>query len=753
MVFTFYLFSSIIQNPDAKNPYLYIDRLVGVCVLKTLHKYFGYTAFLPLQEEIIRDVVSMRDVLVLMPTGGGKSLCYQLPALLFDGLTVVISPLIALMKDQVDGLISNGIAAAYINSSLNYSEINEIKWMAEGGEVKILYLAPERLMVPGFLDFLKELPISLFAVDEAHCISEWGHDFRPEYRQLTTLKENFPHTPLIALTATATMDVQDDIARQLKIPRCKRYQASFNRKNLYYRVEPKVNPYQQLLKYLEGHKKESGIIYCQSRKMVDTLSDSLQAAGYRAIPYHAGLTAEVRDKNQDRFIKDDAEIIVATIAFGMGIDKPNVRYVIHYDMPKNLEGYYQETGRAGRDGLPADCILFFSYGDKVKIEYFIEQKENQRDRDISYQKLKKMTDYCAGNICRRKVLLEYFGEDFNEPDCGGCDICLEPRERFDGTIAAQKILSCIHRLGQDFGTNHVIDILLGSKNKKVIERNHNSLTTYGIGKEYSKGQWQSIVRELVQLGFLDMEGDKYPVLKLNDKSRKVLFKGEKVSLTKPAVEPRKLHEYVADSFDRELFEILRTLRKKLADGEGVPPYIIFPDTTLKEMSTYYPNDTLGLSNISGVGEKKLQKYGNVFLNSITEYCRAKGIGPKQAEPKAPTSGFTGIKSSTIQMTLELCNKGLTLEVMAEKRGLAVSTIVYHIEQLILSGKDISIGCLVSAEKQEMIKKAIDDLGSETLKPIKEVLGNDFSYEEIRLVRADLKLHLRASSCSRISLLK
>ena len=544
---------------------------------------------------------------------------------------------------------------------------------------------------------------------------------------------------MIALTATATKDVQDDIARQLNIPRCRRYHASFNRKNLYYRVEPKVNPYQQLLKYLEGHKKESGIIYCQSRKMVDSLSSSLKEAGYHALPYHAGLTAEDREENQERFIRDDAEIIVATIAFGMGIDKPNVRYVIHYDMPKNLEGYYQETGRAGRDGLPGDCILFFSYGDKAKIEYFINQKEDQRDRDSSYQKLKKITDYCSGNTCRRKVLLEYFGEVISKPNCGGCDICLEPRERFDGTVASQKILSCIHRLGQDFGINHVIDILLGSRNQKVIQRNHDTLTTYGIGKEYSKEQWQSIVRELIQLGFVDMEGDKYPVLKLNDKSRMVLFKGEKVSLTKPAVKPQKLHEDMVDTFDRELFEILRTLRKKLADGEGVPPYIIFPDTTLKEMSTYYPDDLTALSNISGVGEKKLQRYGDIFLNSITEYCRAKEIKPPQKiNPKRPVSGSTGIKSSTIQMTLEFCNKGLTLQEIAAKRGLAVSTITSHIEKLILSGEDISINGLVPVEKQEMIKKVIHDLGPVALSPVKEVLGNDFSYEEIRLVRANMQ---------------
>ena len=710
-------------------------------MFKTLHKYFGYTNFLPLQEAIINDVLERKDLLILMPTGGGKSLCYQLPALLLDGLTVVVSPLIALMKDQVDGLISNGVSAAYINSSLTYAEISKIMRSVEQGDVKILYLAPERLMVPGFLEFLKGLPVGLFAVDEAHCISEWGHDFRPEYRQLRTLKDNFRGTPLIALTATATRDVQDDIARQLKIPQCQRYQASFNRKSLSYRVEPKVNPYPQLLKHLEGRKKESGIIYCQSRKMVDSLSTALQESGYRAIPYHAGLTAEERERNQDRFIKDDAEIIVATIAFGMGIDKPNVRYVIHYDLPKNLEGYYQETGRAGRDGLPGDCILLFGYGDKVKIEYFIGQKEDPRDKEIAYQKLRKLIDYCEGNSCRRKVLLAYFGEDFEEPNCGGCDICLEPRERVDGTVASQKILSCVYRLGQGFGINHVIDILMGARNKKVLEKHHDALTTYGIGKEYSKNQWQTIARELVTLGFLDMEGDQYPILRLNDKSRGVLFKGEKVSLTKPAAEQQKLHGKAEDPFDRELFETLRTLRKRLADEEGVPPYIIFPDTTLKAMATDYPNDYWTLSNISGVGEKKLQKYGKIFLDSITEYCGAKGIKPKQMIPERPAPAPKSLPkefiTSTLRMTLECCHQGMTLEAMAEKRGLAVSTIASHIEKLILSGEELSIDNFVPEEKRERIAKAMGEPGTAALRPIKEFLGDDFSYEEIRLVRAKM----------------
>ena len=707
---------------------------------KTLQKYFGYTSFYPLQEDIIKEVLGQRDVFVLMPTGGGKSLCYQLPALLFDGVTIVISPLISLMKDQVDGLLANGVSATFINSSLSYDEIGARRQSLSNNELRILYIAPERLVMPEFLQFVQGLKVSLFAIDESHCISEWGHDFRPEYRQLKILKEKFPGVPIMALTATATPVVQGDIITQLKLSDCKIFKASFNRKNLYYQIKPKDNPYHQILQYLKGHKKDSGIIYCQSRKTVESLSESLQAEGYCALPYHAGLTAEARTENQERFIRDDVEIIVATIAFGMGIDKPNVRYVIHYDLPKSIEGYYQETGRAGRDGLKSDCILFFSYADKFKIEHFIQQKEDEKEKQIAYKQLRELINYCEGNVCRRRLLLAYFGEKFDEPNCGNCDVCLEPKERFDGTVTAQKILSCVYRIGERFGINYVIDVLQGSRNQKIVQNRHDTIKTYGVGKEYSKFQWQAFIRELIQLGYVKLDGDKYPIVKLNEKSRDVLLRNEKVFLTKPQEPEEALRistREMAEDFDRILFERLRGLRKTVADREGVPPYVIFHDTSLKEMSVYYPQSLLALSRISGIGDRKLKKYGEIFLKEIIDYYKQYHIERKPIVFKNPEFPIKQPKTATTQMTLELYKQNLTIQEIAQKRRLAVSTIVSHLERLILDGEDISIDRLVNLEKQDCIKQSFRELDTDMLTPVKEKLGNDYSYEEIRLVRAKM----------------
>ncbi|MBD3290072.1 DNA helicase RecQ [candidate division KSB1 bacterium] len=707
-------------------------------MLNSLQKYFGYKEFRPLQQEIIQSVIDKKDVFVLMPTGGGKSLCYQLPSVMQKGLTIVISPLISLMKDQVDSLIAVGIKAAFINSTLSYDEINNVKKNLQNGKVDLLYVAPERLRMANFWSFIRMLDISLFAIDEAHCISEWGHDFRPDYRQLAILKTEFPKTPVIALTATATPMVQEDILRQLHLDDAQTFKASFNRENLKYHVIPKGDTYGRLTEYLEAHSRESGIIYCFSRKSVENLTLNLQTDGFNALPYHAGMDKADRTKNQESFIREDTNIIVATIAFGMGIDKPNVRFVIHYDLPKNLEGYYQETGRAGRDGLPSDCVLFYSWGDRMKIEYFIREKSDDKEREIAYQKLQQMTDYCETRLCRRKVLLNYFGESFHHKNCGGCDNCRSSTKRneFDGTEAAQKFMSCVARVNQRFGINYVIDVLKGAKSERIFQNRHGNLSTYGIGEEFTKKQWQAIARELIQLGYLRQENEPYPIVRLTEKSKDVLFGEEKIYLTKYE-EPR-IADAVAlpKTLHSELFERLRQLRKRIAGEEDVPPYIIFPDTTLTEMATYLPVNWDSLGRITGVGDKKLKLYGPRFLRVIVGYCQEFNIEPTgTSRPRAKPKRKKRSKSE--YDTLNFLQQGHSIEEVAKIRDLSCGTIYAHIEQLILKGEAIILDRFIPRKKQRKILKTIRQVGIDYLKPIKENLGEDYSYEEIRLVRAKI----------------
>ncbi len=612
--------------------------------LEALKNYFGYSEFHPMQENIINDILADRDVFVLMPTGSGKSLCYQLPAVMKDGTTVVISPLIALMKDQVDSLRANGIGASFINSSLPAKEIEDIKIRLLENKDKILYIAPERLASADFLNFLGMLKISLFAIDEAHCISEWGHDFRPEYRRLGILRGMFPRVPIITLTATAIPAVEKDIIDALKLRTPRIHKSSFNRPNLFYNVRPKEDAYGQILEYIRCRPKDSGIIYCQSRNSTEKLARNLQKDGLRALPYHAGLTKEERNENQEHFIKDDTEIMVATIAFGMGINKPNVRYVIHYDLPKNIEGYYQETGRAGRDRLSSDCILFFSYGDRKKIEVLIEKSHNPKKKAIAYKKLDEMIRFCEGPECRRKFLLGYFGESY-ENGCGKCDTCLMPRETFDGTDVARKIMVCINETNQRFGMNYIVSVLTGSeKSGRLSSYGHNNLSSYGAGSEYNRKKWQIFVRELINSGLIDVAGHKYPVLKLNQKSLDILSGKISICLTKPAERAREIaviprrDEQAIGEVDHGLFELLRVLRKSMADSENVPPYVIFHDSALREMATYFPQTTENIAKIKGIGKVKLERYGNKFLEKIIDYCKQKsiseiGIVKKTRRPK------------------------------------------------------------------------------------------------------------------------
>lgn len=599
----------------------------------SLKTYFGYDQFRPGQEPIIRDILAGRSVFALMPTGAGKSLCYQLPALLRPGLTLVISPLIALMKDQVDALLENGIAATYLNSSLTQDEVKRREYKIANGQIKLLYVSPERLLSEGFLDALEriaaEIGLANFAIDEAHCISEWGHDFRPEYRQLSELKNRFPQIPIIALTATATPRVRQDIIGQLGLANCSVHVSSFHRHNLFYEVRHKTkSAYQELLQLIQMEGEGSAIVYCQSRKSVESLSEKLRADGIAALPYHAGLPNSEREANQENFIRDNAQVMVATIAFGMGINKPDVRLVAHYDLPKNLEGYYQESGRAGRDGGTAKCILFFSYADKNKIDHIIRQKTDLQEAHLAKVQLNQVISYAETPFCRTKHVLKYFGEE--SEDCGHCDNCLNPPSLQDQTQNAQKFLSCVWRVKEHFGMKHIIDILLGLDTEMMRKHGHSKLSTYGIGGDLSGDEWKHLGRALLQQGLLQESLDAFPVLKLTAGSLEVLKSLRKVtipamrSFKSPEPEFRKPRESKTeeklDAVSEGLFQRLRKLRKRLADEQGVPPYIIFADVSLRKMALQRPKTTMQFQRIPGVGKQKLALFAQAFLSLIQSYC-------------------------------------------------------------------------------------------------------------------------------------
>jgi len=590
----------------------------------SLKKHFGYDEFRPLQQEIVSDALAGRDVFALMPTGGGKSLCFQLPALLRDGLTIVVSPLISLMKDQVDALQTSGIAATFLNSALDRHEAVERLRGLNRGQYRMLYLAPERLMLDGFLQRALNWNVTQIAIDEAHCISEWGHDFRPEYRELKKLRRHLPDVPIMALTATATKRVRKDIVDQLHLDNARCYVASFNRPNLTYRVVPKSSPYEQVLTFIRSRPNESGIVYCASRKTADSLATKLNGDGVKAKPYHAGLEAKERTKHQELFLRDDARVITATIAFGMGINKPNVRFVVHHDLPKNIESYYQETGRAGRDGLPSECVLLFSASDVVKQRRFIEEK-SEREQRIAREQLRDTIHYAETRDCRRATLLKYFGEEFPAP-CNGCDNCLEPRETFDGTVPAQKFLSCIQRVRQksgfSFGLNHIVDVLNGADTEPIRQRGHDQLSTYGIGQDLKRGAWLAIGRELLRLGLVTAAPGRFATLELTEAGWAALRERKQITLTKPYdVQEKKRSKRRAGEIecDEALFEKLRILRRKLADERDVPAYIIFSDVALREMARAYPTTTAEFGRIPGVGQQKLRDFAEPFTTAIAEY--------------------------------------------------------------------------------------------------------------------------------------
>jgi ATP-dependent DNA helicase RecQ len=692
-----------------------------------LKQYYGYDRFRPMQEQVIRTLLAGRDSLVLMPTGGGKSVCFQIPALMKPGVCIVVSPLIALMKDQVEALLLNGIPAAFLNSTQGSREQREIEQDCQTGKLKLLYVSPEKMLSESFFVFLKTLQISLFAVDEAHCISSWGHDFRPEYTQLSMLKTHFPEVPVAALTATADKLTRQDIITQLQLHDPAVFVASFNRPNLSLKVLPGLKRMQQIERFLALQPDNSGIIYCQSRKSTESLAAKLQEKGYRAGYYHAGMSAESRSQAQEEFVRDDIRIICATIAFGMGIDKSNVRWVIHYNMPKNLEGFYQEIGRAGRDGSAADTVLFYSFADVANWKEMLSENA-PANLGLQMAKLERIQQYAEAHSCRRQILLSYFSEELTEP-CGNCDVCQNPRVMFDGTVLAQKALSAIVRLKEQVPVNTLIDVLRGSRNQTVMQNNYHLIKTYGAGSDLKFDEWRSYVQQLINIGVIEIAYDNHYSLRRGILADAVLFQDRKIQLIKPEdaaqlkaeQKPKTKTEVVRD----DLFERLRILRKQLADEQNVPPYVVFTDSSLEEMSRLRPTTPEAFRNISGVGDRKLQLFGKKFMEEIAGFLTGQAREGTQ------------LKGATHLLTYELYQRGMTVYEISEERKLSSSTIAMHLIYLAGNGYEVDLAALVDTAERLDIERAIARVGVENnaLKPVFDSLQGRYDYTKIRIVAA------------------
>jgi ATP-dependent DNA helicase RecQ len=696
-----------------------------------LKKYYGYDSFRPLQAEVIQAIFDKKDVLLLMPTGGGKSVCFQIPAVTMEGTCVVVSPLISLMKDQVEALRANGIRAALLNSSLNYHEQQSVENELFHGRLDLLYTSPEKMASQEFLPLLRASKICLFAIDEAHCISSWGHDFRPEYRQLRFLKNTFPNIPVIALTATADKLTRKDIIMQAELRNPEVFIASFDRPNLSLEVRPGRKRIEQIVEFIEKRPNQSGIIYCTARKTTESLAQKLKEEGINAAAYHAGLDDRARPKVQEDFINDRTTVICATIAFGMGIDKSNVRWVIHYNLPKNIEGYYQEIGRSGRDGADADTLLFYSVQDLIMLREFIMDGEGQH-RDIQLAKLERMHQYATALICRRKILLNYFNETMLE-NCGNCDVCKNPPQHFDGTIVAQKALSAVSRLEEQVGTGMLVDVLRGSKSYNLLSNGYDKIKTYGAGKDIRQEDWFFYLEQLINQGLLEIAYDDHNKVKLTDGSRAVLFNGQKVELVKAEAFQKRKEEEEAKTATRtkraterervrdELFEHLRELRLDIARGKGVPPYIVFNDATLEEMAAARPTTEADLSQVSGVGEQKLQEYGRAFLDAIQDFLLAK-----------KDEGIR-IAGTTYLETFRLYKQGASVDEIAAQRGISPITVFSHLASLYEKGENVNIWAFLAKAEAQRVAEAVHDMEPPyKLQDVFIKLNEEVAYEKIRL---------------------